>query len=190
MNVRTLCLGILRFGEASGYEIRKLASEGRFSHFIEAGFGSIYPALNRLSDEGLVTWREEREPGKPAKKIYAITERGLDALADELQTLPRPDLFKSETLFTTLFADMIEPDHLRRILDAYRAQHVAEIERLETASGICAHPGTQFAIQYGLAINRAAVTVIDGEGPRLRAAIARDTEATTPMPRPESEPVE
>jgi DNA-binding PadR family transcriptional regulator len=36
MNVRTLCLGILSTGEASGYEIKKDIEEGLFSHFIDA----------------------------------------------------------------------------------------------------------------------------------------------------------
>ena len=43
MNVRTLCLGVLSAGEASGYEIKKEIEEGLFSHFIEASYGSIYP---------------------------------------------------------------------------------------------------------------------------------------------------
>ena len=40
MNVRTLCLGVLSLGEATGYEIKKLL-ESRFSHFYDASFGSI-----------------------------------------------------------------------------------------------------------------------------------------------------
>ena len=47
MNVRTLCLGVLQFGEATGYEIKKIVEEGMFNHFIEASYGSIYPALTR-----------------------------------------------------------------------------------------------------------------------------------------------
>ena len=52
MNIRTLCLGILSRGDATGYEIKKMAEEGLFSHFVEASFGSIYPALTRMTDEG------------------------------------------------------------------------------------------------------------------------------------------
>ena len=61
MNVRTLCLGILSVGEASGYEIKKEIEEGLFSHFIDASFGSIYPALTQLNAEGLVTLRAEEQ---------------------------------------------------------------------------------------------------------------------------------
>jgi PadR family transcriptional regulator AphA len=54
MNVRTLCLGFLSTGEASGYEIKKGIEDGMFSHFIDASFGSIYPALTQLTAEGLL----------------------------------------------------------------------------------------------------------------------------------------
>ena len=52
MDARTLCLGALELGDASGYEIKKLYEEGDLSHFYAVGFGSIYPALTRLV-EGL-----------------------------------------------------------------------------------------------------------------------------------------
>ena len=69
MNVRTLCLGVLTAGEASGYEIKKDIEEGMFSHFIDASFGSIYPALTQLAGEGLLTVRAEEQTGKPDKKV-------------------------------------------------------------------------------------------------------------------------
>ena len=67
MNIRTLCLGILSLGEASGYEIKKDIEEGLFGHFIEASFGSIYPALNQLAAEGHVTVREQEQTGKQVR---------------------------------------------------------------------------------------------------------------------------
>ena len=81
MNVRTLCLAVLQFGDATGYEIKKMVEDGMFNHFIEASYGSIYPALTRMSDDGLVTCRTEAQSGKPDKKIYSITDgrtRGVD----------------------------------------------------------------------------------------------------------------
>ena len=46
MDTRSICLGVLSMGEATGYEIKKLFEDGPFSHFYDAGYGSIYPALN------------------------------------------------------------------------------------------------------------------------------------------------
>ena len=50
MNVRTLCLSILYEEEASGYDIRRMCTEGNFAYFVEASYGSIYPALAKLED--------------------------------------------------------------------------------------------------------------------------------------------
>jgi PadR family transcriptional regulator AphA len=58
MDVRTICLGILTRGDATGYEIKKLFEDDGYQHFVEASFGSIYPALNRLTEEGLVSVRQ------------------------------------------------------------------------------------------------------------------------------------
>ncbi|MEE8545632.1 MAG: PadR family transcriptional regulator, partial [Alphaproteobacteria bacterium] len=51
MDVRTLCLGVLSEGGASGYEIKKKL-EQTYRHFFQASFGSIYPALSRMTEDG------------------------------------------------------------------------------------------------------------------------------------------
>ena len=71
MSVRTLCLAILNFGDATGYEIRKLSTEGKFRYFIEASFGSIYPTLARLEAEGLVT-ECARSPCRASRRARSI----------------------------------------------------------------------------------------------------------------------
>ena len=80
MDVKTLCLGALSRGDASGYEIKKAFEEGPLSHIHEASFGAIYPALTELERQGLVTGREMAQEKRPDKKVYALTEAGLGAL--------------------------------------------------------------------------------------------------------------
>ena len=55
MNVRTICLAILYDADSTGYEIRKLSTEGEYSYFIDASYGAIYPALAKLEADKLVT---------------------------------------------------------------------------------------------------------------------------------------
>ena len=91
MNVRTICLSILYDGEATGYEIRKLSVEGEYSYFIDASYGAIYPALQKLEADKFVTSRVARQDGRPSKKIYSITELGrrefINSLFDKLADL-------------------------------------------------------------------------------------------------------
>ena len=169
MNVRTLCLGILYFGEATGYEIRKLAAEGCFSHFIEASYGSIYPALTKLTQERLITCREETTPGKPPRKVYALTEAGHRALMDALYEPPRMDVFKSEFLFQTMCAELIDTGHLERLLAERVGLLQAQLEHLENEEAAAQTPGSRFAVGYGVALTQAALKHLITQGPVLIA---------------------
>ena len=87
MNVTTLCLGILALGEASGYEIKK-RFDGPLRRIQEPSFGSIYPALTRLTREGLVSRTVQAQEKRPDKKVYSITPAGRAHLKAELQRSP------------------------------------------------------------------------------------------------------
>lgn len=117
MNVRTLCLAVLNCGDATGYEIRKLVSEGHFSHFVDASFGSIYPTLNRLHDDGLVTQREERQAGKPARKVYSISDEGRFAFLENLKQPAQKDIFKSGFLLLAMCAELMDPKDVSVAID-------------------------------------------------------------------------
>ena len=161
MSVRTLCLGILSLRDATGYEIRKMVEEGAFSHFIDASYGSIYPALAQLLKEGLVSVRtEETERGRPPRKVYRITHQGRAALAKALATDPARDKFKSEFLFQMLFMERIDPAQLALTYDAYIAEQEAELERIRGAESELPadHPGATFVRAYGETV---LFTIID-----------------------------
>ena len=107
MDVKTLCLGVLSRGSASGYEIKKQCEEGPFAHFYAAGFGSIYPALNALLRDGLISLEEVNQSGRPAKKIYSISGAGRQALTEAMREEPAPDRLRSDFLFIMFFGQML-----------------------------------------------------------------------------------
>lgn len=158
MNVKTLCLGILTFREASGYEIKKMVEDGMFSYFIDASYGSIYPALTQMQREGLLTVRPEEQSGRPDKKVYAITPRGRRALGEALTETPAPDKFKSEFLFQMLLREHIDPAHVAQVYDSQIEELSAELQRVNACSAeAAAHPGTRFVNGYGRAVLGAAL---------------------------------
>jgi PadR family transcriptional regulator, regulatory protein AphA len=162
MNVKTLCLGFLSLREASGYEIKKDVEEGLFSHFIEASYGSIYPALNQLSLEGLVTVREQEQTGKPDKKIYAITETGRQALSKGLCVLPAKDKYKSEFLFQMLLGELISPEIVLLAIDKQLTDLHEDLASI--AECRCEEPqsmGCAFVADYGEAVLTASVTCLE-----------------------------
>ncbi|GIL03056.1 MAG: hypothetical protein BroJett030_29550 [Alphaproteobacteria bacterium] len=149
MNVRTLILAILNFCEASGYEIKKMSSEGSFSYFVDISYGSIYPTLARLEAEGMVAGRVESHAGKPDRRIYSITERGRAELVRGLSQPPQKDIFKSEFLLQAINAPLVGPDVMAAALAARIANLEAEIAMLDGIIADCDHPATLWVANYG-----------------------------------------
>ena len=177
MNVRTVCLAILFDGEATGYEIRKLSVEGEYSYFIDASYGSIYPALAKLEAEKLVTSRVEVQDGKPAKKIYAITLEGRAAFTSSLFEKLGEDEFRSEFLLFARFASELPASLVEQRLNERLEQineTLAEFNRLcETHT----HPGDAWVIDYGRSCMVAARDYIEAHRGRLIALARPDSGA-------------
>ena len=124
MDVRTLCLGALMDGEATGYEIRKMFEDGNFSHFQIASLGSIYPALTKLTQDGLVTFVEHEQENRPDKKIYQLTPEGRRTfLRTLLQTRPAEDRYRSDILFMLTFAEEMPIELTEALIDEFAARH-------------------------------------------------------------------
>lgn len=124
MDVKTVCLGMLNDGEASGYDLKK-QFESSFAHFFAAGYGSIYPALSSLAEAGLVSCREITQEGKPDRKVYKITAAGEQHLRDALDNPAPSHKLRSEFLATMCFAHLMT----RAQIDTVLANRLAEVER-------------------------------------------------------------
>lgn len=149
MNVRTLCLAVLNCGESTGYEIRKLVTDGHFSHFVDASFGSIYPALARMESDELVASREEVQTGRPTRKVYQITSCGREEFISALHKPAQPDIFKSEFLLLAMFAEYVSRDHVVSAIDAQIAFLQGEIAIIDEAEEEVGLDGATFCAEYG-----------------------------------------
>jgi PadR family transcriptional regulator AphA len=153
MNVRTLCLSILYEGDATGYEIRRLCVEGECAYFTEASFGSIYPALAKLEEEGLVTSRTELQDGKPAKNVFSITTEGRQALIEQLMQPLGSDVFRSPFLLFARFAKILPRDLVEQRLNEYLARSAKEREILAQAlANTQSNPADTWVINYGITV--------------------------------------
>lgn len=171
MNVRTLCLGYLSLKEATGYDMKKDFEEGLFCHFMEASYGSIYPALGQLAAEGLVTVREEEQAGKPDRKVYAITPAGVTSLAKALAVSPAQDKFKSEFLFIMLLQHYITPEQRVAAIETqlrHLRNDLGNIAQCRAEKG--ENQACEFVMGYGEAILTAGVTFLEQKLQEIRPA--------------------
>jgi len=175
MNVRTICLAILYDGEATGYEIRKLSVEGEYSYFIDASYGSIYPALARLETEKLVTSRVEVQDGKPAKKIYSITPLGRSAFIHSLFEKLGEDEFRSEFLLFLRFATELPQSLVEQRLSERLTEVDATLADFDRLKQQHAHPGDAWVIDYGRTCMQAARDYIAAHRGELIALARPDT---------------
>ena len=160
MDVRTICLGILTRGDATGYEIRKLFEDGGYQHFVEASFGSIYPALNRLTEEGLVSVREESQEKRPDRKVYSITQAGRTTLIGTLMKTMPEDRHRSPFVFAMLFSDLLPEERVRGLLDSYIALSEQKLAQLRQKTTESMRPGERFAHDLGETIYSATLNFL------------------------------
>ncbi len=173
MDVKILCLGVLSRGEASGYEIKKAFEEGPFSHFHQASFGSIYPALNALSAEGLVACRAQAQEKRPDKKIYSLTAEGRDFFCQALTAQPDHDRMRSDFLFILSFAQFLPPSRVAELIDQRIAWYRESIGRMEDCAATMSTPaGAAFVRGMGLAVYRAAAEYLEDNRDRLLAEVS------------------
>jgi len=152
IDVRTLCLGLLSRGDATGYEIKKAFEDGAIGSVMDASYGAIYPALTRLTEEGLATCRVESQDGRPDKKVYAITEAGKAGLAKALEAQPAPDRYRSEFCFFMLFAHLLPAQRVKDMIDDKLAEYRRERRVAQEAYDQAFLPGERFVAAYGLSV--------------------------------------
>jgi DNA-binding PadR family transcriptional regulator len=160
-------LGILTRGDATGYEIKNLFQDDGYQHFVEASFGSIYPALNRLCEENLVSVRAEAQEKRPDRKVYSITSAGRSAfIASLLKPLPE-DRHRSPFVFAMLFSDLLPPGRVSALLEDYINQTEAKLAQLNAGNTEPKNPGEEFANGFGRAIYVAALDFLKKQRPRF-----------------------
>ncbi|MFN3232620.1 MAG: helix-turn-helix transcriptional regulator [Alphaproteobacteria bacterium] len=171
MDVRTVCLGILSRDSATGYEIQKALKEGWPSLFFEASYGSIYPALAKLTDDGLVTCKEEVAVGRPDRKVYSITDSGRQFFSQALLAPIAPDKYRSDFLAMIYFSDSLPPALLQKYLDERLLTHKAELGLIDDLCSGEQSPGEAFLMEWGRQMNQLCIDFITNHRGALEEAV-------------------
>lgn len=112
-------LGVLSLKPGSGYDIKKFCDHG-IAHFWNENFGHIYPVLQRMEQEGLVTKETASGEKKPLRHIYHITSKGREALRMWLIQPIENTPTRSELLLKLAFADNAAPETMINHLEQAR----------------------------------------------------------------------
>jgi PadR family transcriptional regulator, regulatory protein AphA len=77
-------LGLLSYGEHSGYDMKRAAEAG-VGYVWTAARSHIYAVLPRLVEGGYATTRRVAQERRPDKQVYRITKRGEQAFREWLE---------------------------------------------------------------------------------------------------------
>lgn len=173
MNARDLCLALLNFEPMSGYEIRKLVDEGTVAHFAEASYGAIYPALDKMQAEGLVTSHEERAPGKPPRRVFSLTAAGKRAFRETIHRMPAEDVYRSPFLLIAASASEVDHDHMVRVIDQQLRWARDELRRIEEERAHCPDDprgeGWRWTMDYAVEMFTTSIRWLEANRARLEA---------------------
>ena len=160
---RYFILGLLAQEPMSGYDIRRFLKSLDWL-LGNPSFGSIYPALHALLEDGLVTVEVVSRPDKPPRKIYAITETGKQALQDWVAkpaaTNSSLKAFVMQMILVGDFSQVGIISHLRQRREMVAANHLA-LEQTIQGMGKRASLGQRLALEYGLATAGAELDWLD-----------------------------
>ena len=127
MDVKTMLLGFLMSNSMTGYEIKKKFSLS-FSFFSGLSFGSIYPALKKMEQEGLITLKVEIQDGSPNRKVYTITDEGKKVFLENLRAPFALEPPKDAFLARLFFFGYLSPEERRASAKA-RLESIKEMQQ-------------------------------------------------------------
>lgn len=154
MSLKYALLGALSIKPMSGYDIKKIFERG-IGLAWNANFSQIYPHLHRLEKEGLVERRDVIQDGRPNKKLYSLTPKGLEELKSWLAEPITVAYLKDEFALKFFFSDHLDKqtlrEHLLRGLELMRqrerAIELVTTGKAPTISNIGAH-AAQLGLRY------------------------------------------
>jgi DNA-binding PadR family transcriptional regulator len=172
MDVRTLCLGVLSFGDTSGYGIRKAVADW-FGHFAQASLGAIYPALAKAVAKGEIEVVGAADIALE-KRVFRLTETGRRSLADAVSAAEGTETLRSPFLTAMFFAHLLDMDDVNRVVDERLAGLRGEQRHLRSLPAGDLTEGQRFTIRYKLAMVQAGIAFLEREGRAMLTSIERE----------------
>jgi len=124
-----IILGMIYDDNLTGYDIKKYIENG-IGVFYKASYGSLYPALKKLTEKGFLTMYEE-PLGSRQKNYYKITNEGKKVFLDWL-VLPINVLDGTNThLAKVYFFDKLSSDIRERQLLEYEINNENYLRKLQ-----------------------------------------------------------
>ncbi|MGV9348010.1 PadR family transcriptional regulator [Streptomyces spiralis] len=131
MALRNAVMAALLEGEASGYDLAK-GFDASVANFWMATPQQLYRELERMESEGLVTARVVEQERRPNKRLFSLTEAGMEAVRAYVAERPgRPTTIRDELLVKVQCADVGDIEAVRAAIGERMEWAAAKLARYE-----------------------------------------------------------
>ena len=121
MTIEYAILGLLSWKPLSGYDLKKMIADSAL-YYWSGNNNQIYRALVQLHTEGLVTQEVQLQEHLPARKIYAVTEKGREKLHEWVCANPQAPEIHNTFLIQLAWADRLSTEELTDLMDRYEQE--------------------------------------------------------------------
>jgi DNA-binding PadR family transcriptional regulator len=149
--LENIILGILMEGNQNGYKIKQHMALGT-SNFLDASYGSLYPALKRLTKKGFIQAEEAMENGRYTK-VYSITNSGKESFMKWLkipaEISSKPHDHVTKLYFYDYLDEKTKKEHYKYYIKSAEAEKQILIDIIPAALEV-AGPDRQQTMEYGI----------------------------------------
>jgi DNA-binding PadR family transcriptional regulator len=103
----------------------------RIQPFWPAKHSQIYPLLANLEKEQQLTYELVSQSDKPDKKVYSITDKGIDSLRTWLTEPASDPVMRDELMLKAYCISLVKPDISRKLFLARLEHYRTKIVRIE-----------------------------------------------------------
>ncbi|MBP2001888.1 DNA-binding PadR family transcriptional regulator [Paenibacillus shirakamiensis] len=163
MKVRHAILGLLMEEARSGYEIKQYF-ENRLAYFYDPSYGTIYPTLKILEQDGFLSKTTVTQEGKPNKNVYTITDTGIQEFLDCLKSPYEPDVVRSDVLMRLFFGTYVDNSQIMEWVEDTRLQadhNVKNLLKIKELYGYRMPFPQLLSLDYGIALNRSKLEIAE-----------------------------
>ena len=155
MSLRHAMLGLVAIRPRSGYDLAKLMAESGPGRVWTATHSSIYPELQRMTDDGLL---ERSERGQRQRATYSITEKGTAELRRWVRSDPGPRVVRDEVMLRIFNLWLLPAEEACEFLERVAADHRERLAEYQSREGSVSESEPEWysglALQAGISYER------------------------------------
>ncbi|QKW23711.1 PadR family transcriptional regulator [Kitasatospora sp. NA04385] len=132
--MRLPLLALLATGPAHGYQLRRALESTFGPAYSRTNDGQVYVTLGRLEKSGLIEGQDVAQDGRPAKRVFVLTDDGRRTLADWFSRPAEGGKVREEFFLKLVLAPHTRLADPRTLIDLQRSHCLATIRGLHATA--------------------------------------------------------